>query len=60
MNPENRETKMKETDAKSRSNDVSTEYATVQEARDIDSQLSPTTANQGPVYADLGFGEGSS
>lgn len=60
MNPEKTDTEMKEIGGKSRSVDVSTEYASVQEARDIEPQLSPTSANQSPVYADLGFGQGGS
>lgn len=60
MNPAKKETEMKETVFKPRSDDVSTEYATVQEASDLEPQLSPTSVNQGPVYADLSFRQGSS
>lgn len=62
VNPEDEATKMNETDSKSQLDDVATDYATVQEARgpEHESQLTPPSMNQGPVYADLGFGQGGS
>lgn len=62
VNPEDEATEMNETGSQFRLDDVSTDYASVQEARspEHESQLTLPSMNQGPVYEDLGFGQGGS
>lgn len=62
MNPEEEATEMNESGSQSQLDDASTDYATVQKATGAkhESLSTPPSMNQGPVYADLGFGQGGS